>query len=304
VIVAGGDAALLATAANLVLALRRHGVGARLSLMLPEANSVGLGLLDHRALAAAAQAAVGRHVIVLERDILREPALGAEIFAVAKSVTVLDHIATPSTARADTAIAVASFAESDGVFVNLEGRAQGFFKAILADEPVPPSWQVLRDAAIEAGRLAPGEWETHAALLAAIARDVPALAPCQSVWPDGAALRPATQPHRHSGRTASTAHVDVRETLPPQAEKDSPLGATMEGAATALPWSAGWNSAQLAPRAPASGLAAPDIFLFEDGDARDFEIPAATPHDDRRLGIEELSQLSPAIIAYQDAVAT
>jgi NADH-quinone oxidoreductase subunit G len=304
VIVAGGDAALLATAANLVLALRRHGVGARLSLMLPEANSVGLGLLDHRALAAAAQAAVGRHVIVLERDILREPALGAEIFAAAKSVTVLDHIATPSTARADTAIAVASFAESDGVFVNLEGRAQGFFKAILADEPVPPSWQVLRDAAIEAGRLAPGEWETHAALLAAIARDVPALAPCQSVWPDGAALRPATQPHRHSGRTASTAHVDVRETLPPQAEKDSPLGATMEGAATALPWSAGWNSAQLAPRAPASGLAAPDIFLFEDGDARDFEIPATTPHDDRRLGIEELSQLSPAIIAYQDAVAT
>jgi NADH-quinone oxidoreductase subunit G len=301
-IVAGGDLALLAMAAHLVLALRRHGVAARLSLLLPEANSVGLGLLDHRALAAAAQASSGRHVIVLERDILQDPALGATIFATAKSVTVLDHIATPSAARADMAIAVASFAESDGVFVNLEGRAQSFFKAILADGQALPAWHVLRDAAIDAGLLAPCAWQTHAALLAAIAGDVPALAPCQAAWPDGAAP-PATLPHRHSGRTAATAHLDVRETLPPRSE-NSPLGATMEGAATAQPWPAGWNSAQPAPRAPAPGLAVPEVFLFADGGEGDIGIPADTPADDRRPGVEELSQLSPALIAYREAIAT
>jgi NADH-quinone oxidoreductase subunit G len=302
VIVAGGDPALLAMAANLVLALRRRGVGARLSLLLPEANSAGLGLLDHRALAAAVPAAAGRHVVVLERDILTDPACGPAIFATAKSVTVLDHIATPGATRADTAIAVASFAESDGMFVNLEARAQVFFKAILADGAAPPAWQVLRDAGIEAGRLPPEAWATHTALLAAIARDVPSLAPCLAAWPEDAA-RPATQPHRHSGRTAATAHVDVREMLPPQADQDSPLGATMEGAATAQPWSAGWNSAQPAPRAPAPGLAVPAVFLFADGEG-DIPIQAAAPPDDRRPGVEELSALSPALIAYHRAVAT
>jgi hypothetical protein len=91
--------------------------------------------------------------------------------------------------------------------------------------------------------------------------------------------------------------------LPPQADQDSPLGATMEGAATAQPWSAGWNSAQPAPRAPAPGLAVPAVFLFADGEG-DIPIQAAAPPDDRRPGVEELSALSPALIAYHRAVAT
>jgi NADH-quinone oxidoreductase subunit G len=254
VIVAGGDAALLAAAANLVLALRRQGVAAELSLLLPEANSVGLGLLDTRDLSAAARAAAGRHVIVLERDIAREPATAAEIFATAKSVTVLDHVTTPSTTKADLGIGVASFAESDGIFVNLEGRVQSFFKAILAEDSAPPSWQVLRDAAIEAGRLAAGQWHTHAALLDTLAGDIPELALCQ----------PASR-------------------------------------AAALAGAPGWNSVQVIQKLPSSN--SPDIFLFEDRSTDEFNVPDHALPDDRQLGVEELSSLSPAIIAYQEAMA-
>jgi NADH dehydrogenase/NADH:ubiquinone oxidoreductase subunit G len=298
VVVAGGDAAVMVKAANLVLALRRQGVAAQLSLLLPEANSVGLGLMDCRTLGAAAAAAIGRHVIVLERDVLREPEAAAMLFAGANSVTVLDHIKTPSGAQADLAIGVASFAESDGVFVNFEGRAQAFFKAILAADNAPPSWQVLRDVGFAAGLLETGEWRSHAALLEAMAAALPALAACRDAWPREQTSRPATLPHRHSGRTAANANVDVREMLPLQHE-DSPLGATMEGDRTALPWAPGWNSVQVQQITPVSGLNLPQLFLFEDRDGGDFPLPEYTIPDDRRLGIEELSSLSPAIIAYR-----
>jgi NADH-quinone oxidoreductase subunit G len=299
VIVAGGDAALLATAANLVLALRRAGIAAQLSLLLPEANSIGLGLLDCRPLAAALARCAGRHVVVLERDVTRDPNLAPGIFASARSITVLDHITTPTTRNADLALAVASFAESDGIFVNLEGRAQPFFKAVFTDSDPQPSWQVLRDAAISAGVLTPQHWQTHATLLADLAAASPSLAGCARAWPTQHGARTATLPYRYSGRTAATANLDVREPLPFQHE-DSPLGTTMEG--LPMPVSPGWNSVQAVQKHPAPSANAPEFFLFTDSPGKDLEIPASTDPDRRTLGAEELSDLSPAIIARRESL--
>jgi NADH-quinone oxidoreductase subunit G len=297
-VVAGGDAATLYAAANIVLALRQAGTAARLSLLLPDANSIGLGLLDCRPLAAALAAAHGKTVIVLENNPLRHP--GAEtLLGGAQTICVLDHIQTPSTRQADLAIAVGSFADSDGTFINQEGRVQRYFKAIFAADDPPQSWSLLRDAGIASGRLAPGQWQTHADLLAAI--------PLSSPPHDDA--KPPTLPHRHSGRTAATAHLDVREPRPWQHD-DSPLGATMEGPPihqqshlTPVIWSPGWNSAQAINKfqdeigGPLTG--AHDVFVFEDQPEtpKYFEIPPPAPADDRILGVEELSALSPAIIA-------
>jgi NADH-quinone oxidoreductase subunit G len=300
VIVAGGDAALLATAASLVLALRRAGIAAQLSLLLPEANSIGLGLLDCRPLAAALARCAGRRVLVLERDLTRDPNLAPGIFASAKSITVLDHITTPATRNADLALAVASFAESDGIFVNLEGRAQPFFKAVFTESDPQPSWQILRDAAISAGVLAPDHWQTHAALLTDLAAASPSLAACARAWPTQPNARPATLPYRHSGRTAATANLDVREPMPFQHE-DSPLGTTMEG--VPMPFSPGWNSVQSVQKGTATSGNAPEFFLFTDSPGKDFEVPASTGPDRRTLGSEELSDLSPAIIARRETGA-
>jgi NADH-quinone oxidoreductase subunit G len=253
--------------------------------------------MDCRPLAAAAAACAGRHVLVLERDLMRDAALTSGIFAGAKSVTVLDHIATPSTESADIAIAVASFAESDGVFVNLEGRAQAFFKAVFTESDPPPSWHVLRHAAIIAGRIAPDRWQNHAALLADLAEAIPRLAGCGRAWPSVGGARLATLPYRSSGRTAATANLDVREPLPFQHE-DSPFSTTMEGSST---WSPGWNSVQAVQRFPAAEADTAEVFLFSDSPGEDFEVPAGRGVDLRTLGREEMSDLSPAIIARREA---
>jgi NADH-quinone oxidoreductase subunit G len=298
VIVAGGGAELLATAGNLVISLRRAGTAAQLSLLLPEANSIGLGLLDGRPLADAFAACAGRHVLVLERDLTRDPALASGINAHAKSVTVLDHIATPSTRNADQALAVASFAGSDGIFVNLEGRAQPFFKAVFTDSDPQPGWQMLRDAAILAGILPPEQWQNHAALLANLAAAIPSLKDCARAWPTREQARPATLPYRSSGRTAATAHLDMREPMPFQHE-DSPLGTTMEGPPIA--WSPGWNSVQAVQKQPKGASDAPGVFIFTDSPGTNFEVPASNGANPATLGTEELSDLSPAIIARREA---
>jgi NADH-quinone oxidoreductase subunit G len=306
-VVAGGDASNLYIAANIVLALRQAGVAARLSLLLPEANSIGLGLLDCRPLSEALAVATGKTVIVLENNPLAHDG-AEEILGRADKLCVLDHIETPCSGQADLAIAVGSFADSDGTFINQEGRVQRYFKAIFGADDPPQSWKLLRDAGVAAGRLDAGQWETHGALLAAIAAKIPALA---SPEQDGA--KPATLPHRYSGRTAANAHHDVREAMPWQHD-DSPLGTTMEGppvnqhdGLVPVIWSPGWNSAQAVNKFQdgiGGALAgARDLFVFEDlpETLEYFDVPAPMPADDRVLGIEELSALSPAIIARRGA---
>jgi len=287
VVVAGGGPALLFAAANIVLALRRKGVAARLVVLLPEANSVGLGMMDARRLPAMTD----RPVVVLENDLSRR----GIAFAPARMV-VLDHIETPTTEAAELALAIGSFADCDGTFVNMEGRVQPFHKAIFGADDPPPSWMVLRDAGIAAGRVPAGIWATHAELLDAVGKAIPAFA--KYTWPLTHGQAP-TLPHRFSGRTAMDARFDVREPAPP-VHAESPLGTTMEGWAAGevapLVWAPGWNSGQAInklPRAPA------DVFLFETPlqDAPNFPIPLQPQPPRPAVLPEELSALSPAMIA-------
>jgi hypothetical protein len=140
-------------------------------------------------------------------------------------------------------------------------------------------------------------------LLASLAA-IPSLAACASAWPtrqEAASrdARPATLPYRSSGRTAATAHLDVREPMPFQHE-DSPLGTTMEG--PPITWSPGWNSVQAVQKHPIEATDAPGIFIFADAPGPNFEMPASNSPDPRILGAEELSDLAPAIIARREAL--
>ncbi|MDR3522293.1 MAG: NADH-quinone oxidoreductase subunit NuoG [Acidocella sp.] len=313
VIAVSGDAALLKAAANIVLALRAAGVPAKLSLMLPEANSLGLGLIDSRPLSAALAACQGQNIIVLENDLFLRSDRAGELLASARNVCVLDHIETSSVKQATLAVAVGSFADSDGTFVNCEGRAQRFFKAIFRNEGTTQSWALLRDAGLQAGLDIAAAWPTHVALLADLASTLPNLAVCAEASPETQGARPATLSYRYSGRTAATAHIDVREPLPPQHD-DSPLGTTMEGppihAQTGVKpvmWTPGWNSAQAVNKfqdvigGAISG--SNEVFVFETPSniTTAFEVAGAQTTDSRVLGLEEMSELSPAIIARHQA---
>jgi NADH-quinone oxidoreductase subunit G len=291
VVVAGGGPALLFAAANIVLALRRQGIAARLAILMPEANSAGLGMMETRPLPVMGDAPV----IVLENDLFRR---GVDAEAVARArLVVLDHIETPTVNAAELAVAVGSFADCDGTFVNMEGRVQTFYKAIFGAEDPPASWMVLRDAGIAAGRFAEGTWATRSALLEAVGDAVPALAKCKAA--PAAERQTPTLPHRFSGRTAMDARFDVREPAPPVHE-DSPLGTTMEGAADGalapLVWAPGWNSGQAVNKMQPP---AADVFLYESlpSNPEFFSISARPEPERPAILADELSALAPAMIA-------
>jgi NADH-quinone oxidoreductase subunit G len=307
VVVAGGAAcgpAALEAGANIVLALRARGVPARLHLLLPEANSLGLALLAPRPLAAGCEAAARHSVIVLENDLSRR--LGAADFArlaAGPALCALDHVETATTRAAGLALAVASFADDAGTFVTATGQAQTVHKAIFGAGDPPAAWRLLRDAAREAGLIAPDRWADHAALRAELAD----LVPRADAPPAAGARRPASLPYRYSGRAAEYADRDVREPTPPDAP-DSPWGTTMEGPparpggpAPPVIVAPGWHSVQAAHKFAPAGTPAPAI------EATAAAYPAPTtgaapapltfiPLTDM-FAAEELSALAPAISA-------
>jgi NADH-quinone oxidoreductase subunit G len=285
-VVAGGSVALVRAAANIVLALRAAGRDARLILLSEAANGVGLAMLAPCALDGPAVA--GRHVVVLE---------GAPDLDLpgAAGLTVLDHVETGI--PAGLLVAVGSFAESDGCLVNFEGRAQNIVKAVFGAQDAPQAWHLLRDAGIAAGLLPAGAWESRAALLRDMGRDVPELAGCLKLVSRAGPV--PTLPHRASGRAAALAHIDVREPALPVHE-DSAFGTGIEGAAVAgdaaVLWAPGWNSGQGVNRQDAA--LGEDVLLFQaTAGGGYFALPLEPWDYVAAAGREALSDLSPAVMA-------
>jgi NADH-quinone oxidoreductase subunit G len=228
-IVAGaglGSAQIVEAAAAVAAAL---GPRARIALIPPEANSLGLALLGGEGIESAAallESGAARTAIVLEANLAeRAPAAMVErLFAAAATVIALDAIETDTTVRAAIALPVASFTEAAGTFVNYEGRAQRFFAA--APAPAPGAWRRL--AALGAGR-----WATLDALLADLAAERPDLAGVAAAAP-GAGFRTtagevARTPRPCSGHTADDRAGQDPGAAPP-ADPDSALAWGMEGA--------------------------------------------------------------------------
>ncbi|WP_022721752.1 NADH-quinone oxidoreductase subunit NuoG [Rhodopseudomonas sp. B29] len=139
------SATIIEAAASMIAAL---GDKARIVLLPPDPNSVGLALLGGAGLDSAAallEQGAAKTAIVLENDLFeRAPRVTVErVFAAAKSVVALDSMASETTARATAALPVAAFSESAGTFVNYEGRAQRYFAAVPPLPSAPASWRRL-----------------------------------------------------------------------------------------------------------------------------------------------------------------
>jgi NADH-quinone oxidoreductase subunit G len=236
--------AVMEAAANVAMAAH-----APLSFTAPECNTVGAALIGGSPLTAAFEAvANGRAdtVIILENDLYRRaPAAEVDAFlAAAKHVIVLDHLANPTTEKAELQLPAGTFAESDGTFISSEGRAQRFFQVFAPQNEVLASWRWLK----------PDGYQNLDDVLAALSRALPELAPAAYAAPS-AAFRIAgakipRSPHRESGRTAVLVNIDISEPKTPE-DPDSALSFSMEGTpdnppAALIPffWSPGWNSIQ------------------------------------------------------------
>jgi NADH-quinone oxidoreductase subunit G len=236
--------AVIQAAANVAMAAQ-----AALSFTAPECNTVGATLMGGRPLSAAFQAVRDGHadtVIILENDLYhRAPAAEVDSFLKAAAhVIVLDHLASPTTKKAELVLPAGTFAESDGTFVSNEGRAQRFFQVFVPQNGVSASWRWLK----------PDHWHNLDDVLAAMCGALPELAEVRNAAPS-AAFRIAgakipRSPHRESGRTAILVNINVSEPKPPD-DPDSSLLFSMEGTpdkppAALIPffWAPGWNSIQ------------------------------------------------------------
>lgn len=261
VIVCGTGAASMAVieaAANVAAALHKRNAATRLSLAVAEANSLGLAMMEAGAVdAALAKLADGSAdtVVVLENDLYRRAPLAAVDAALAAArVIVIDHQATPTTARANLVLPAATVFESDGTFVNFEGRAQRHFQVFDptyydAKIATTDSWRWI--AALKSSPWAVLDEVTDACAQALpVFAAIPKAAPQASFRIKGSKL--SREPHRYSGRTAMRANQAVSEIRQPQ-DADSALSFSMEGyngvgsqdrpsALTSFAWSPGWNS--------------------------------------------------------------
>jgi NADH-quinone oxidoreductase subunit G len=253
-----GSAAVIRAAGNVARALCRRGRAAHIFLAVPECNSLGLALLGgaplSRALAALRQGRAST-LIVLENDLYRRSDRAELDAALARAehVVVLDHVLNETVQRAELALPAGTFAESDGTFVNNEGRAQRFFQLIFPEDAVAESWRWLDAVAFAAGK-SNLRSENLDQIIAALGEELPALAAIRRAAPPadfrvaGNPVRSA--PHRYSGRTAIHADRTLREPKPPR-NADGPFTNSMEGYYGAMPpglypffWAPSWNSVQ------------------------------------------------------------
>jgi NADH-quinone oxidoreductase subunit G len=250
---------MIEAAANVAWCLHRKGRRPAFSLCVPEANSLGLALMEARDLNAAFKAVAAARtatVIVLENDLYRRAPVGRidALLQKARHVIVIDCLSTATTEKADLVLPAATFAEAGGTLVNNEGRAQRSHAVMPADGEVRAGWRWLRALMTADGRAPSRSWQGLADVWADLAAALPVFGPAAEL--DAVADLPAPggriprQSHRYSGRTAMGAHIEISEPQPP-ADVDSPLAFSMEGYAGQPPagliprlWAPGWNSVQ------------------------------------------------------------
>ncbi len=259
-----GSEAVIQAAANIALALKAREKNPAISLVVPEANSLGLAYLGGHSLddaLVALKTGAADAVVIVENDLYRRAS--ADIvdaaLAAAKTVILLDHQTTATSEKACLLLAGASFAETEGTLINNEGRAQRFFQVYdpaFYDNTVQvrDNWRWLH--AIHTG--IDGKeftWKQLDDVIEACIACEPELAGIRAAAPHSSfrikGLKLAREPRRYSGRTAMRANISVHEPRASQ-DPDSPLAHSMEGyvgqenpaSLMAFAWSPGWNSPQ------------------------------------------------------------
>ncbi|WP_339544615.1 NADH-quinone oxidoreductase subunit NuoG [Pseudomonas sp. RA_35y_Pfl2_P32] len=259
-----GSKALIEAAANIAKALKLREKNGSISLIVPEANSLGLAMLGGESVDAALQAVIDGQadaIVVLENDLYTRTAKAKvdAALSAAKVLIVADHQKTATSDRAHLVLPAASFAEGDGTLVSQEGRAQRFFqvfdpKYMDASILVHEGWRWLH--ALRATLLnQPIDWTQLDHVTAAVASSTPQLARIVDAAPSAAfrikGMKLAREPLRYSGRTAMRADISVHEPRTPQ-DNDTAFAFSMEGYSGSVEprqqvpfaWSPGWNSPQ------------------------------------------------------------
>ena len=134
---------VISSAVNAANALQKSGKDLSLSFVFPKANSVGLMLLDGKPLDSL-QNVKEKVVINLKNDLSElDEELSKRLSENSKLVTI-ECLENETTEISDIIIPAGTFAESDGTFVNNEGRAQRYYQVYKPDnKEIMESWRLM-----------------------------------------------------------------------------------------------------------------------------------------------------------------
>ncbi|HEY3373129.1 MAG TPA: NADH-quinone oxidoreductase subunit NuoG [Prolixibacteraceae bacterium] len=323
-----GSVEILKAAANIAAALASKGKKVNLSILFPECNSLGLGMMDGESLEEAIDrinSGKADTVVILENDLYRRSDKGTidHFLARSKKVIVLDYFVNDTTLKASILIPVGNYAESEGTLVNNEGRAQRFYKVFPTEGSIKESWRRIRYMMRLMGKKEGISWLTFDQVTYSMTNALPVFAAIKGHLPEAdfrmLNAKIKRQTSRFSGRTSMNANIEVSEPKPPE-DVDSPLVFSMEGADEIPPsslisyyWKPGWNSYQAMnfyldePNGSMKG-GDPGIRLFDHQVKREisfFEPDVTTAKSEKGkwlilpvyqiFGSEELSAMAPAI---------
>lgn len=242
------------SAANAANAINKKNNNLMLSFTFPDANSLGLVMLSEKGLEEIGNRNdSGLTIINLNNDLYKkaESDFIENLFNNKKIVTIAS-LQNSTTERSDVCIPCGTFAESDGTFINNEGRAQRYYQVYVPEnEEIIESWRILDRLLTESENKEPNTYEI---ILDEIASTIPEFNDINKITPPPgfriAGQKIPRQTQRFSGRTAILANINVSEPKPPD-DPDSPLTYTMEGfngepPSSVIPyfWAPGWNSVQ------------------------------------------------------------
>ncbi len=200
-------------------------------------------------------------LLVLQNDLLSlGPTKTHQLLSASKRTLVIEQHHTTVTEQADLLIPAKAIMETEGSFVNNEGRAQRFYEVFdKANSSIKDNWKSLINLARAQCNRAENKRLDRIAELNVFDDVVNFLADLggnfqqwRDIAPDShlriAGMKVPRQSHRFSGRTSIHANTKVAENKQTQ-DEDSALAFSMEGAQINVPsslnaliWSPGWNS--------------------------------------------------------------
>lgn len=249
---------LLHAAANIAIALASAGKKPNLSIIFPDCNSVGFGLMDGKPLDDLLERVQKKEIdtiVILENNLYKitTDEIAEAIFEKCNHVIVLHHSKNETTARAEILLPAGTFAESTGTIVNFEGRAQRYYRVLPEGPDIKDKWKHIAEM-IRVVHDKDHQWDNFDDVEKSLVEAYPVFKKMNEIMPDSSFRyfneKIARQPPRYSGRTAMTSNVSIHEPKPPE-DNDSPLNFSMEGYKgvpssnlTPYYWSPGWNSPQ------------------------------------------------------------
>lgn len=254
-----GSSDILQAAGAIAEQLQQQDKRSHLLIAFPEANTVGVGLLGGCSVAellARIEAGTIDRLIVLENELLDRVTNGQQLqhaLSQLDRILVLDHSESVTVSLATDLIPTSTPSESNGTWVNAEGRAARVYQVYLPEPWVPAAWEVLRDFPNHIGQTRTEQWPGPDELLSELAETQAIFRKVGDITPPAAyrqvGQKIARMPHRFSGRMAMPSIKNVQEHLRPPNDPETPFSFSMEGSPQEPPtslipraWAPNWNS--------------------------------------------------------------